>query len=128
MKIASLAVALLFVSASAFANPAQDQDEKTTHKKVRTVSGCLEKTGESDEYKLTTATGATWEIQSDAVKLGEHVGHTVRVTGTVRNATAHGMKEDAKEKAAEHGVDKGETEHGHLEVTNIKHVSDTCKK
>src|SRR5215469_13773336 len=120
MKIASAVIALLFLSASAFARPAQDQ--KTTHKKVRTISGCLEKSGGGDEYKLTTEAGGTWEIRSDAVNLGEHVGHTVRVTGTVRNATAHGMKEDAKEKAAEHGVNKNETEHGHMEVTNIKHV------
>src|SRR5215469_5875688 len=122
MKIASLVIAFLFFSACAFARPAQDQDEKTTHKKVRTLSGCLEKSGGGNEYKLTTEAGGTWEIRSDAVNLGEHVGHTVRVTGTVRNATAHGVKEDAKEKAAEHGVNKNETEHGHMEVTNIKHV------
>lgn len=132
MKFVALAAGLLFLSASAFAAqyPAQspDQGEKTTHKKVRTITGCLEKSGGGGgEYKLTTEAGGTWEIRSDAVNLGEHVGHTVRVTGAVRNATAHGMKEDAKEKAAEHGVDKNETEHGHMEVTNVKHVSDSCK-
>ena len=126
-RLASLAVAFMFASAVAFATPPQDQEKKTTHKKVRTIAGCLEKSG-GDEYKLTTAAGGTWEIKSDAVQLGEHVGHTVRVTGTVRNATAHGMKEDAKQEAAEHGVDKNEAEHGHMEVTAIKHVSDSCKK
>jgi hypothetical protein len=64
--------------------------KKTTHQTVRTVTGCLKKAGDSNEYKLTTAAGSTWEIKSDAVNLGEHVNHTVRVTGTVRNATAPG--------------------------------------
>ena len=130
MKFTSLAIGLVFLAATALATPAQGQDEKkTTHKKVREISGCLEKSGGGGgEYKLTTEAGGTWEIRSDAVNLGEHVGHTVRVTGVVRNAEAHGMKEDAKEKAAEHGVDKNETEHGHMEVTKIKHVSDSCKR
>jgi uncharacterized protein DUF5818 len=127
MKIASLATALLFVSAVAMAGTAQEQ-EKTTHKKVRTIAGCLEKSDDAGEYKLTTAAGATWEIKSDAVNLGDHVGHTVRVTGTVRAAALHGMKEDTKEKAAEHGVNKDETEHGHMEVTAVKMVSGSCKK
>ena len=130
MKIAAFVMGLMLVSAGASVAAAQDQDQekKTTHQKVRTITGCLEKAGDSNEYKLTTAAGSTWEIKSDAVNLGEHVGHTVRVTGTVRNATAHGMKEDAKQEAAEHGVNKDETEHGHLEATAVKHVSGSCKK
>jgi len=127
MKIATLALGVIFFSGCAMAGTAQEQ-EKTTHKKVRTLSGCLEKHGDGDEYQLTTAAGATWEIKSDAVKLGEHVGHTVRLTGTVRNATAHGMKEDAKQEAQEHGMDKGATEHGHMEVTGLKMVSESCNK
>ena len=58
---------------------AQDSP-KTTHKKVRTLSGCLQKGDGEKEYKLTDAKGDSWEIKSDAVALGEHVGHTVRVT------------------------------------------------
>jgi hypothetical protein len=130
MKIAALIMGLMLASAGASVAAVQDQDQekKTTHQKVRTITGCLEKAGDSHEYRLTTAAGGTWEIKSDAVNLGEHVGHTVRVTGTVRNAAMHGAKEDTKEKAAEHGVDKDETEHGHLEATALKHVSDSCKK
>jgi hypothetical protein len=107
---------------------AQDEATKTTHKKVRTISGCLQKTGDPNEYKLTTAKGSTWEIKSDAVNLGEHVGHTVSVTGTVRNAAAHGAKEDAKEEAKEHGVGEKSTEHGHMTVTEMKMVSESCSQ
>ncbi len=101
---------------------------KTTHKKTRTLSGCLQTGDSANEYKLTTAKGGTWELHSDSLKLGDHVGHTVTITGVVPNATLHGAKEDVKAEAKEHGVDKDSTEHGHMTVTYLKMVSDTCKK
>ena len=101
---------------------------KTTHKKTRTLTGCLQKGDDANEYNLTTAKGSTWEIKSDSVKLGEHVGHTVTITGVVSNATAHGMKEDTKEEMKEHGMDKNATEHGHLTATAVSMVSDSCQK
>jgi hypothetical protein len=129
MKIKSLTVffALFMFAGAAGLATAQDTT-KTTHKKTRTLSGCLQKSDDANEYRLTTAKGATWEIKSDTLKLGDHVGHTVTLTGVVSNAKMHGMKEDAKAEAKEHGVDKDSTEHGHMTVTNLTMVSDTCKK
>ena len=127
VKIAMTVVALFgFVSLAGLAT-AQDTT-KDTHKKTRTLSGCLQKGDDANEYKLTTAKGGTWEIKSDSIKLGDHVGHTVTITGVVSNAELHGMKEDAKAESKEHGVDKDSTEHGHMAVTNLKMVSDSCKK
>jgi hypothetical protein len=40
----------------------------------------------------------------------------------------HGMKEDAKGEAKERGVDKDSTEHGHMTVTDLSMVSETCQK
>jgi len=117
----------LFMLASVGLAMAQDTT-KTTHKKTRTLTGCLQKGDDADEYNLTTTKGGTWEIKSDSVKLGEHVGHTVTITGVVANATAHGMKEDTKEEMKEHGMDKNATEHGHLTATDLKMVSDSCQK
>src|SRR6202795_5079337 len=94
-KIAMAFVALFMFASTAGLATAQNTT-KTTHKKVRTLSGCLQKGDDANEYKLTTAKGGTWEIKSDGVALGEHVGHTVRVTGVVSHATMHGAKEDAK--------------------------------
>jgi hypothetical protein len=76
------------------------------HKKTRTLRGCLQKGDDANEYRLTTAKGGTWEIKADSLNLGEHVGHTVTVTGVISHAKMHGMKEDAKAEAKEHGVDK----------------------
>ncbi len=127
MKMAMAIVALFLFAGTASLAAAQDTT-KTTHRKARTLQGCLQKGDDAHEYLLTTAKGATWEIKSDSLKLGEHVGHSVTVTGVVSHAKMHGMKEDAKAEAKEHGVDKDSTEHGHMTVTNLSMVSDTCKK
>jgi hypothetical protein len=127
IKILTAFFALFMFAGTAGLATAQDTT-KTTHKKTRTLMGCLQKSDEANEYRLTTAKGATWEIKSDTLKLGDHVGHTVTLTGVVSNAKMHGIKEDAKAEAKEHGVDKDSTEHGHMTVTNLTMVSDTCKK
>ena len=127
LKIAMTVVAMFVFTGTVGLATAQDTT-KTTHKKTRTLTGCLQKGDDANEYKLATAKGGTWEIKSDTVKLGDHVAHTVTITGVVSNATLHGAKEDAKAEAKEHGMDKNSTEHGHLTVTNLTMVSDTCKK
>ena len=125
VKIAMAVVALFMFAGVAGLAAAKD---KTTHKKTRTLTGCLQKGDDAKEFALTTAKGGDWELKSDSVDLAPHVGHTVAVTGVVSNAAMHGMKEDAKEEAKEHGVDKKATEHGHMTVTAVKMISDSCKK
>lgn len=127
LKIVTGLIALFVFAGLAGLATAQDTT-KTTHKKTRTLTGCLQKGEDANEYNLTTKNGGTWEIKSDSVKLEEHVGHTVKITGVVPNAMAHGMKEDTKEEMKEHGMEKGATEHGHLTVTDLTMVSDTCPK
>jgi hypothetical protein len=129
MKVkTAMAFFALFMFAGTAGLAAAQGTTKTTHKKTRTLSGCLQTGDAANEYKLTTAKGATWELHSDSLKLGEHVGHTVTITGVVSNAKMHGIKEDAKAEAKEHGMDKDSTEHGHMTVTNVSMVSDSCKK
>jgi hypothetical protein len=126
VKIAmAVFIFLIFMSTARLAT-AQDAT-KTTHKKTRTLTGCLQKAEDPKEYNLTTKDGGTWEVKSDSVKLAPHVGHTMTITGVVSNATLHGVKEDAKSEAKEHGVDKDSTEHGHMTVTNVKMVSESCQ-
>jgi Protein of unknown function (DUF5818) len=127
VKIAMAFLALFMFAGTAGLATAQDKT-KTTHKKVRTLTGCLQKGDDANEYQLTTAKGGTWEIKSDSIKLGDHVGHRVAITGVVSHAKMHGMTEDAKGEAKEHGMGKNSTEHGHMTVTNLTMVSDTCKK
>ncbi len=126
IKMKVVFTALMIVSAAGISH-AQEQKE-TTHQKVRTLKGCLTKADDPKEFNLTGTDGSTWELKSDSVKFAPHVGHTVTVTGVVSNAALHGTKEDIKDEAREHGVDKSSTEHGHMTVTNLKMVSASCEK
>src|SRR6266481_2729809 len=94
---------------------------------VRDITGCLSKGDSTHEFLLTGNDGSTWEVRSSRVPLAEHVGHTVTATGVVSNAKMHNMKEDAKEAAKDSGMKKSDAEHGHLTVTEVKMVSDSCK-
>jgi hypothetical protein len=127
LKIAVGVIALFMFVGAAGQATAQDTT-KTTHKKTRTLTGCLQKGEDANEYNFAAKGGGTWEIKSDSVKLGDHVGHTVTITGVVTNAKEHGMKEDTKDEMKEHGMDKNATEHGHMTVTDLTMVSDTCQK
>ena len=95
---------------------------------VRDVTGCLSKGDSAKEFLLTGNDGSTWEVQSGKVALAEHVGHTVTATGVVSNATMHNMKEDAKDVAKDTGMKNNNTEHGHLKVTDVRMVSDSCQQ
>ena len=119
---------VLLLSGCASSAFAQDKPKS----KVRTVTGCLTKAEGGDEYLLTGKNGSTWEVHSrdtsdSRVSFSEHVGHTVTATGVVSNAKLHNLKEDAKDTATDAGVKKDNREDGHLTITSIKMVSESCK-
>lgn len=116
LALSSLAV----LPAAALANGAR-QDRDDDRGKVREMTGCLQRDG--DEYELVADNGSTWELKSERANLADHVGHTIRVTGTVDHKKVH----DAKEKA-QGAVDRDNREHGHLTVTDLKMVSRSCTK
>jgi hypothetical protein len=108
--------------------PAIGSSSEDKDAEVRTLTGCLTKAEGAHEYKLTTENGGTWELHSKTVRLSPHRGHTVTVTGKVRHADMHEAKEKVKDEMKEHGVDKDAAEHGHLKVTSLSMVSDSCKR
>jgi len=87
-------------------------DRDTTGKPV-TVTGCLQKGDEPGEYSITGADGKAYGLRSTTVKLADHLNHKVTVTGKT-------VKENEKEK-------NEKEEHEHLNVTNLKMVSNSCK-
>ena len=106
---------------------AQDTDTKSKGD-VRSITGCLSKGDSANEYLLTGTDGSTWEIHgNNAVDLASHVGHTIEAKGAVSNAKMHNMKEDAKDAAQDSGMKKSNTEHGHLKVTDVRMVSESCQ-
>jgi hypothetical protein len=106
---------------------AQDTDTKSKGE-VRSITGCLSKGDSANEFLLTANDGSTWEVHSNnAVDLASHVGHTVEAKGVVSHAKMHNMKEDAKDAAKDTGMKKNSTEHGHLKVTDVRMVGESCQ-
>lgn len=111
---------------------AQDNDANANSNskgEVRSITGCLTKSGGGDEYLLTANDGSTWEIhENSAVDLAAHVNQTVEAKGVVAHEKMHNMKEDSKEMAHDTGATKAHAEHGHLKVTDVHKVSDGCQQ
>ena len=125
MKRYFLYLAVALVAASLLRAPDANAKTKT---KTRTITGCLTQGDSANEFLLTGKDGSTWEVRSDRVPLAEHVGHRVTATGVVSHAKLHNLKEDTKDAAKDIGVKKSNKEHGHLTVTGLKIVSDSCGK
>ena len=93
----------------------------------KTLTGCLQKGDEAGTYKLTNvAGGKDWELidAPAALKMDDHVGHKISVTGSAVSAgTAmkmeHKSSTDAAAKAEEHAEQ-------HLKVHSMKHIAGTC--
>jgi hypothetical protein len=92
----------------------------------RSITGCLSQGDSASEFNLTANDGSTWELRSAGPALAPHVGHTVTVNGLVSHNKMHNMKEDTKDAAKDSGMTKSDNEHGHLRVTDVKMVSDSC--
>jgi hypothetical protein len=123
-KVSNSILCLILVAFASSWAPAQTKSKSD----IRTITGCLSKGDSADEFMLAGNDGSTWEVRSSRVALAAHVGHTVSATGVVSNAAMHNMKEDTKDLAKDSGVKKDDSEHGHLKITDIKMVSDSCGK
>ena len=91
-------------------------------KKDLTVTGCLQKGDEANEFSITGEDGKSYDLTSSSVELSKHVGHKVTVTGTFK------AESYAKEKGEKKANEKKEApEAGDIRVTSLKMVSDSCK-
>jgi len=105
-------VLLLGVSWAAAQSESQAATGKTSGQE--TVQGCLSNSGGT--YTLTAKDGKTFQLTGDTAKLTEHVGHEIKVTGTVTSAS-----ETSTGAMGKTGAEKT------LEFTSIKHVSKSCE-
>jgi hypothetical protein len=100
---------------------AAPQEQSSSRPKI--ITGCLEKGAQPDQFSITGEDSKTWDLRSSTVKLSDHVGHQVTVTGSItREAAAEEKKEGQVEKAA------GKEDLGEVSVTNLKMVSQSCDK
>jgi len=119
-----------------FTDAAAQKAESKAGKQV-TMTGCLEKGTDANTFKLTNiaedagmaaktaeAVKPDWELigAPASLKLSEHVGHKVTITGTKVGAEQAEKIEGEKGAAAK----AGEAMERHLKVTSMKHVAATC--
>ena len=123
----SLLLCLVLTCAASMAVMANDSPGKG-QSDTRTITGCLSQGDNAKEFNLKADDGSTWEVRSSVLSLADHVGHKVTVTGVVSNATAHNLKEDTKDIAHDTGLKKDNREHGHLKVTDVQMVSNSCSQ
>jgi hypothetical protein len=96
-----------------------------------TLTGCLQKGDEANTFLLTNATGTgadkadRWELigAPASLKMSDHVGHKVEVSGHAVGAGAAAKMEGKKGTKADHAEEAGEH---HLQVRSLKHVAPTC--
>ena len=101
-------------------------EAKSEAKENVTVTGCLQRGGDAGEFSIIARDGKTWELHSTSIKLDNHLGHTVTVTGPRTHESK--AQEQAEEKRE--GVVKASSkeEYANLAVTSLKMVSETCNK
>jgi hypothetical protein len=78
---------------------------------TQTVQGCL--SGSNGKYTLTDDQGKSYDLSGDTSKLANHIGHEVKIMGTVDSSSASSGSQ----------MSSGQT----LQVTSMKHISKTCK-
>ena len=98
--------------AAAQSYPSQETSGKAGGQE--TVKGCLSSSGGT--YTLSAKDGKTFQLTGDTSKLSEHVGHEVKVTGTIGAASATSSDAMGKTSAEQS-----------LEVSSVKHVSKSCE-
>ena len=118
-RIRALCFVLLFVTCTLHAASLAAQSSPSQARKLatrtKTITGCLQKGYEPDEFSITDEDGNVWGLRSSAVKLDGHLGHRVTVSGLVTH-----------ESTAERKL--GNRESGDLRVASVKTVNATCDK
>ena len=126
--LAVLCACLLFVTCSFHAAPfaarsSPDQTESPEQSRklgtqTKTITGCLQKGYEPDEFQITGEDGKVWGLRSSAVKLDGDLGRKVTVSGLITHELKPGETKTAS----------GKQESGDLRVTSLTMVSETCGK
>lgn len=90
---------------------------------ARMVTGCLQAGAQANEFTMVDKDGKVWALESKSVKLGEHVGQQVTVTGSpVRDVVAaNGEKREGQVEPA-----SSREEFGDLRVTALRTLGNKC--
>ena len=135
-----LVVALVSWAGNAVQAQGAPQDAKA---KTTTVTGCLAKGADATSFTLSDAMPATADkeqskeapksaemksyhvvVKDTSLKLADHVGHKVTLTGTVEDSAAGALESGRAPGPA--GTSGKAGAMPNLSVTSMKHVAPTC--
>jgi hypothetical protein len=116
---ASWAVAQNYPSQTNPSQTSPSQTETSNSGSQTTVQGCL--SSSDGNYTLTDKSGNSFQLSGDVAKLTEHVGHEVKITGTLNSASASSGSGNTMGQT-------GTSSQGVLEVSSVKHIAKTCTK
>jgi hypothetical protein len=91
-----------------------------------TVTGCLQKGTTETSFILTTKRGKKYEVESTALALAGHVGHTVTIKGSFRAEVPEHETAGKESMEKKTGEAKAEAEAGHIDAASLKMVRPTC--
>ncbi len=118
---------LLVAGVASPAGPIGRDDRTGPAQQPTSVTGCLEKGTAKDTYTLKSADGKTYTLTSATVKLDQHVGHKVTVTGAPAGMETGALKDTSRAPAPPAKSGEAPMSSGALTVTTLKHVSNSCK-
>jgi len=127
MKRRMIGVLALVCVVAVATSAATDAKKSTKAGKSITLTGCLQAGDGAGTFKLTNVTGGPaatnkeWELMGApaSLKMADHVGHKVSVTGTIMG-TGQAKKAEGDQSAREESAQR------HLHVQSLKHVAATC--
>lgn len=110
----SWAVAQNTASQPSAASSGSGQTTHASSGNAKSVEGCLSES--SGSYMLNAKNGMMYQLSGDTATLKEHVGHEVKITGTMTSSDS-GMSNGSAMSNGTHTID----------VTSVKHISKTCQ-
>ena len=127
MKANMVGVLALVCGVAVATSAAPVAKKNTTAGKGTTLTGCLKAGDGAGTFKLTNVTGGPaatnkeWELLDApaSLKMADHVGHKVSVTGTIMG-TGQAAKAEGQSSAREESAER------HLHVQSFTHVAATC--
>lgn len=104
-------------------NPSQTSPSQTTTGNTgsqTTVQGCLSTS--NGNYTLTDKNGNSFQVIGDAAKLGEDIGHEVKIAGTLNSASASWGGGSPSNTTGQPDSSSLEV----IQVSSVKHIAKTC--
>ena len=104
------------------------QTTQTSSDSANSIEGCL--SGSAGNWTLTDQSGKTWQLSGDTSKLGDHVGHQVRLMGTDNSGSGSSSgaasATNPSSGAGATGAGSSSGSQSTFNVKKVKMISSTC--